>query len=623
MNFVPTTYKIDLDPAKANFPLPISLGNQPYYLVRSESGYQLISRVCPHQGREVSDDGECFTCPLHGWRFEHGNGKGINNRGALSAIPVTISGDHLLAEVPCAPSRSPLPQRGKHIEDLAITLHVHSCLEVAYKGFSLLTDPWLCGSAFLGSWIHYPAPIVNISTLRPDAIWISHEHSDHFHKQTLDHFDRSTPIYVPDFPNRRLTEGLTALGFQDIRPMAFGERVQLSKHIHLTCFEPGSLWNDAIVMMEIDGFRLLNINDAGINHRIASLLPPVDMVASLFVPGASGYPWTWSHLSQKQKVNISKRSAQGLLEMLKQMMKLYGAKYLLPFAGNFTWCHPTHREYVRLMSTNTLDDVVQLFEGSDVQVIPLLPGESWESSTGKIKPVWHNREELDDINYKLRYIEQHFDQALFSQYHACSTTVTRSELEGYFLQLNDVPDIVFCEEITVTLQATQEDFDQVTLSLSFSITAGRLEILSEPPDVPNLLMKIPLGILAKIVKENLSWDEAHIGHWCRFSRSPNIYNAGFWRLLQAPYYHKPASVPPIDHQPITGNTVIADLLETHGNQAQRILGRYGLYCLGCHHSTQDTITLGAKQHGLNQNTVDRLVRELNQTFHSKKEESTI
>ena len=620
-----TFHQIDLGPAEAftNLPAPISVANQSYYLVRSESGYQLLSRVCPHQGGEVCDDGGCFTCPIHGWRFEHRTGKGINNRGALSAIPVTLREEHLFAPVPSATSHSTLAQKGKHLEQLAITLHAHACLELVYKGFSLLTDPWLCGPAFFGSWMHYPAPIVNVSTLRPDAIWISHEHSDHFHEPTLDHFDRSTPIYVPDFPNRRLIKRLTALGFEDIGPMPFGEGIELSEHIRLTCFEPGSLSNDSIVLIELDGFRMLNLNDAGINHRLASLVAPVDMVASFFVPGASGYPWTWTHLSQKQKVDISQRTAEGLLQMLKQAMTLYGAKYLLPFAGQFTLCHPTHREYVRLMSTNTVDDVVQLFEGSEIQVIPLLPGERWDGSTGQISRLWHRRERLYDIDYKLRYIERHFDYALFSQHYPRATTVTRAELKAYFIKLNDVPEITFCEDMTVTVQAThcdaspwEEHFDEVALSLSCAITNGRLEILSEPPDVPNLLIKIPPGILAKIVTENLSWDEAHLGYWCRFERNPDLYHAGFWRLLQAPYYNKPASLPPIDYQPITPHTVIADLLETHGRQAERILRRYGLYCVGCHHSTHDTIALGAKQHGLAQNLVERLVRELNQTFHS-------
>ena len=613
-----TTEPTNLGPLEAftELPAPITSGKQSYYLTRSGSGYQLLSRVCPHQGGEVGDDGEAFTCPIHGWRFDRRTGRGLNNPEALSAIPVSLRQGCLFAAVADVVPHCAGVQTDKRIEPLTITLHAHACLEIVYKGFSLLTDPWLCGPAFFGAWMHYPAPRVEVSKLRPDAIWISHEHSDHFHEPTLEHFDRSTPVYVPDFPNRRLVERLTALGFQRIYPMAFGERIELSAHMHLTCFEPGSLWNDSILLVELDDFRLLNLNDAGINHRLAALVAPVDMVASFFAPGASGYPWTWMHLSQQQKIDISQRTAEGLLAMLQQAMALYGARYLLPFAGHFTLGHPDHREYVRLMRTNTVDDVVEVFAGSDVQVIPLLPGESWAGSTERIKTVGHCRRQLYDNEYKLRYIERHFDPALFARHHPQATAITREELEACFMRLNDVPEIAFCEDMTVTLEAMADNFSQVVLSFAFAITDGRLDILPSPPATPNLRMRIPRGVLAAIVKDNLSWDEAHIGYWCRFERHPDTYHAGFWRLLQAPYYNKPASLPPADCQPISSHMVIADLLETHGRQAERILRRYGLYCLGCDHSTHDTLALGAQQHGLAQSQVERLVRELNQLFRT-------
>ena len=45
-------------------------------------------------------------------------------------------------------------------QDVAVTIKLlaHACLEIKYNGFTLLTDPWLAGPAFHGSWIQYPAP---------------------------------------------------------------------------------------------------------------------------------------------------------------------------------------------------------------------------------------------------------------------------------------------------------------------------------------------------------------------------------------------------------------------------------------------------------------------------------
>ena len=41
----------------------------------------------------------------------------------------------------------------------------------------------------------------------------------------------------------------------------------------------------------------------------------------------------------------------------------------------------------------------------------------------------------------------------------------------------------------------------------------------------------------QIITNDVSWDEAHIGYWCKMKRTGE-YNQNFWRLLQSPYYLK-------------------------------------------------------------------------------------
>lgn len=608
------TIDLGLETSFVSLPAPITVEGRSYYLVRGEDGYQLLSTICPHQGGEIKDAGSCFECPYHGWRFEHDTGRCINAPNErLSSFPVTVRGRRLFAEVPL-PSvhRAPAARVTKHQGPLTIQLHAHACLEILYEDFSLLTDPWLCGPAFLGAWTHYPATVVNVDKLRPSAIWISHEHSDHFHEPTIVRFDRSTPVYVPDFPNHRLVERLAALGFSNVHAVAFGTTYQISEKIKLTCFEPESMWNDSIVLIEIDGFRLLNVNDAGLNQRIASRVGRVDAVASSFSPGASGYPLTWSHLGDDEKIQIMERARHGMIQMLKEAMKLYGGEYLLPFASHFALWHPAHREYVRLMRRNTVDDVVRAFAESNVQVVDLLPGETWDLSTGQIKRLWRQRERLYDREYMLRYLERRFDNGVFEQHHPTSEEATRAEVESYLLALGELPEVAFCEDLTVKLRAGNADQD--SLEVSFEVAAGRLRVVQDSSQSPDVTIEIPSSILHRIITENLSWDEAHIGYWCRFNRSSDVYHAGFWRLLQAPYFNRPPQLPGNDKS-IAADSTIADLIENYGEQAERILRRYGLYCAGCHRSTADTVAFGARQHGIEERQVTRLVRELNETFH--------
>ncbi len=287
---------LDLGPADAipSFPARVEIAGLTHYLTHDPNwapdDYRLLSSVCPHLGSEIADIGNCFECPNHGWRFDHTTGRCLTSPGQqMVSIPVHFKGGHLLVDLPnrgtakqSTPSRT--RRRRAAVQDLSISLHAHACLEFTHRNFSLLTDPWLEGPAFLGAWTQYPPPIVETASLRPDAIWISHEHSDHFHEPTLAKFDRSIPIYTPDFPNRRIVERLRRMGFEQVIPMPFGQTIEIASKFQLTCYEPGSLWNDAVVLMEIEGFRFLNLNDAGLNARIARAVAPVDVIASSFSP---------------------------------------------------------------------------------------------------------------------------------------------------------------------------------------------------------------------------------------------------------------------------------------------------------------------------------------------------
>jgi UDP-MurNAc hydroxylase len=65
----------------------------------------------------------------------------------------------------------------------------------------LVIDPWLTGSCYWRSWWHLPparADLVNPRTI--SAVYLTHEHPDHFHLPSLRRFPREVRILVPRFP---------------------------------------------------------------------------------------------------------------------------------------------------------------------------------------------------------------------------------------------------------------------------------------------------------------------------------------------------------------------------------------------------------------------------------------
>ena len=65
----------------------------------------------------------------------------------------------------------------------------------------------------------------------------------------------------------------------------------------------------------------------------------------------------------------------------------------------------------------------------------------------------------------------------------------------------------------------------------------------------------------------------------------------------------------------TGNKISKDM--TFGDLLKQfpgagpILMRYGLHCIGCHIGVSETIEQGAKAHGLNDDKISLMMKELN------------
>ena len=73
---------------------------------------------------------------------------------------------------------------------------------------------------------------------------------------------------------------------------------------------------------------------------------------------------------------------------------------------------------------------------------------------------------------------------------------------------------------------------------------------------------------------------------------------------------------------ISKNTLINSLLEKHPEAAE-ILMAYGLHCVGCHFSEFDTIEDGAAMHGMSDEEIEFMIRDVNKMIKSNKGKSKL
>lgn len=161
---------------------------------------------------------------------------------------------------------------------MKVTHIAHACMLIETLGIRLLTDPWLEGPTFFGSWWQFPPPKLTVSDIGPvDCIYISHSHRDHQHEPTLRLFDKNTPILIPYLSDQEQHRELQAMGFKNIIELNHKEKFHFKNAIDITLFRND--WDSAILVHDGQS-TLLNANDCYISHLapyIRSLYPKIDI----------------------------------------------------------------------------------------------------------------------------------------------------------------------------------------------------------------------------------------------------------------------------------------------------------------------------------------------------------
>lgn len=265
---------------------------------------------------------------------------------------------------------------------MKIKILSHAGLLLQTQNTSIIVDPWLIGSCYWRSWWNFPEPEVSPEEIRQvDAIVISHIHWDHWHGPTLKKFFKGKPVYVPDEPSLRSEKDLRSIGFDKVYRVKHADPIQVGD-ITLTMYQFGLFLNDAAIVIEAGGVRLLNANDA----KIAG--------------------WALRHLlSQHGRFDFALRShssanaricykiegdpvyteddREHYFRSFCAFMDLVNPKYAVPFASNHCHLHSDVYELNSYISNPVqLRDYVAARRRSDWSFALMLPGSTWTQASG-------------------------------------------------------------------------------------------------------------------------------------------------------------------------------------------------------------------------------------------------
>ncbi len=220
---------------------------------------------------------------------------------------------------------------------MRITFLGHVGMFVETEHGSVLCDPWF-NPAYFGSWFVFPRndTLDPAPFCRPDYLYISHLHRDHFDPEWLtQHVDKRATVLLPAFRVDHLERALRAVGFSRFVPVPHAGRIDLDGLEIAICAytapADGPLGDSAIAIG--DGTtRILNQNDArpGSRAELAALGPFhaqfVQFSGAIWYPVAYAFP-----PEEKSALAADKRVNQ--MARARQYVDWIGARHVFPCAG--------------------------------------------------------------------------------------------------------------------------------------------------------------------------------------------------------------------------------------------------------------------------------------------------
>jgi UDP-MurNAc hydroxylase len=405
----------------------------------------------------------------------------------------------------------------------------HAGFIVEHRGTRVLIDPWFF-AAFMQSWFPYPdnRSLLDLVRGQPfDYLYVSHLHHDHFDHRLLEMLDRSIKVIAPKYRSKALVRKFRALGFEDIIPLDHKQSHELAPGLTATMYLDTSHKEDSGLLLDMDGFRLLDLNDC--NTPMSELPTDVDVLAAQY-SGAMWYPNCYDYppdLMQK-KVDSVRRD---LMDTLYRKVKLTDAKYYVPSAGPACFLDPalTHFNDRDRTIFPLWENVAEQFTEAcpNVEVLRLQPGDRVSldaaARTATAEPTAERRPAEGIVEYSNRRRDEWGEFYLQPE-----RPITPDELESYFATLQ--------RKNKHFLHDFHKDIRLVAGGWMWGVHLGRLAehfvIEGEEPYDPEYSFLMSPRVLRQIIDGREGWEEALLSMRVNLHRDPDVFDSRFMGLLR-------------------------------------------------------------------------------------------
>lgn len=271
---------------------------------------------------------------------------------------------------------------------MKITYITHACLLIEIQGIKILTDPWLKGPCWGGSLWHYPTHNYTIKKIpKPDYIFFSHGHDDHFHEETIKAFPKSwlsTKILVANFKEKWWAEAVNSK-FSNVKYLDHNETYSLNDNTKLQLFINDRGEPDCSIRIFNKKNNIFFQTDNLMSFKEAKRIGKIQKIDMAFViPFLTGvfpgfYKWDTETLISlgKQKLNQS-------LDYCYKMITNLKPKYVVPYACDLGYLG--EKFHINLIHTHNKKDLKEKLIKKKSKIKTIIMGsEDYLKINGSIK----------------------------------------------------------------------------------------------------------------------------------------------------------------------------------------------------------------------------------------------
>lgn len=497
----------------------------------------VISRLCDHANGtlQACSNKTQAECPLHGWKLDLTTLRYNNVNVQKKTLDFHLEDGKLIVKQNKAYLQFPDQLLYQHNEQpLSIRFLAHASLLINCGNVTMITDPWLQGPCFLNGWWHKPCPSEDAmqQLLKADVIYISHNHADHMHMQTLEVLIEQRPdipIIIPNFKSKSTERPLRNMGFTNIKPLAFNQIFSIGNEgLHVSILKSGDFRDDSGLYLHFNNQQILaTVDSSNLNQLV--LPQHLDLLTTSYAAGASGHPWCFDQYSYEQKQTITKKRHLSVKNSIIDYVKACKPKAYMPYAGYFEES-AIRDKYIRDNNIKiSAEDVKQLVHKIDDKITfidPTVNDQIFISKSIQVKPSGIAR----DAYYRQEHIAAYISNELSPNENEFT-----KKIHAYF------DNAGFKDNLILYLVPCDEDFNYFSnaTSINFSLETINLQSYGSEKELYShyeknndnkrkLLLRIRTAQLWNVISHMKSWEELSIGFHCRIDRKPDVYNSDFW-----------------------------------------------------------------------------------------------